>query len=394
MRTPSAGIGRTVTRSPRQPFIALVLGLALALGACSASAAGGTAGPTGDTVYFGVSGPLTGVNAEYGSYWKRGFELALPVINDGGGINGKKLALKWEDSQADPKQTVPIAQKFVADNDIIAELGDFSSPASMAASSVYQKAGLVQYGFTNSSPNFTKGGEYMWSPSLTTDYYQKNNANVVSKYAKKVAVLYLQTDWGQTSFDQFSAVAAEKGVSISYSSPIDPASTDFRPVLIKAQESAPDAVVHIGYGPDGGLLVKQLRSIGFTKPFFGGQITPQFLQIAGKAAEGDIIVDNFVASDPSERVQTFVKAFTAKYGEQPGAFDVYAYDALIALATAARNGGATRAGVLKGLQETKNFPSVQFGEFGFDSNRRPAAVPLKQIKVVNGQFTVVGTAAG
>ncbi len=35
---------------------------------------------------------------------------------------------------------------------------DFSSGASMAASPIYQRGGLVQFGFTNSHPDFTKGG--------------------------------------------------------------------------------------------------------------------------------------------------------------------------------------------------------------------------------------------
>ena len=37
-----------------------------------------------------------------------------------------------------------LAQKFVNDKRIRIELGDFSSPASMAASPIYQRAGLVQ----------------------------------------------------------------------------------------------------------------------------------------------------------------------------------------------------------------------------------------------------------
>ena len=35
----------------------------------------------------------------------------------------------------------------------------------MAASPVYQRGKLVQFGFTNSHPDFTKGGDYMWSNS-------------------------------------------------------------------------------------------------------------------------------------------------------------------------------------------------------------------------------------
>ena len=116
-----------------------------------------------DPITLGVSGPLTGPNAQYGAQWKQGFDLALDEINAAGGINGRPLAYVFEDSQSDPRQTVAIARKFVADERIVVEVGDFSSAASMAASPIYQRGGLVQFGFTNSHPDFTKGGDFMWS---------------------------------------------------------------------------------------------------------------------------------------------------------------------------------------------------------------------------------------
>jgi branched-chain amino acid transport system substrate-binding protein len=120
-----------------------------------------------DPIVFGVSGPFTGDNAEYGQTWKRAWVLVLDDVNGKGGINDRKVQLNYQDSQADPKQSVPIAQKFASDPTILAELGDFASPASMAASPIYERAGLVQFGFTNSHPKFTLGGDHMFSTSVT-----------------------------------------------------------------------------------------------------------------------------------------------------------------------------------------------------------------------------------
>lgn len=50
------------------------LGIAGAVAGPSAWATTGAA--TGEPLYFGVSGPLTGPNAQYGTQWKAGFELA------------------------------------------------------------------------------------------------------------------------------------------------------------------------------------------------------------------------------------------------------------------------------------------------------------------------------
>ncbi|MFP3616382.1 ABC transporter substrate-binding protein, partial [Paraburkholderia sp. SIMBA_050] len=71
------------------------------------------AGVSGEPVVIGVSGPLTGQDAQYGEQWKRGFDLALDEINGSGGIHGRPLAVDFQDSRSDPRQAVAIAQKFV-----------------------------------------------------------------------------------------------------------------------------------------------------------------------------------------------------------------------------------------------------------------------------------------
>ena len=172
---------------------------------------------TSEPIMLGVSGPLTGPNAQYGAQWKQGFDLALDEIHTAGGINGRKLAYTFEDSQSDPRQSVAIAQKFVSDPKIVMELGDFSSPASMAASPIYQRGGLVQFGFTNSHPDFTKGGDFMWSTSVS----QADEQPLLALYAvrdlglKKLAVLHQNTDWGRTSKDFFVKAAKDYGADIA-----------------------------------------------------------------------------------------------------------------------------------------------------------------------------------
>lgn len=186
-----------------------------------------------EPILLGVSGPLTGPNAQYGTQWKQGFDLALDEIMAAGGINGRKLAYTFEDSQSDPRQSVAIAQKFVSDPRIVMELGDFSSPASMAASPIYQRGGLVQFGFTNSHPDFTKGGDFMWSTSVS----QADEQPLLAAYAvkklglKKLAVLHLNTDWGRTSRDYFNKAAKEYGAEIVVTEGYIAEERDFRSTL-------------------------------------------------------------------------------------------------------------------------------------------------------------------
>ncbi|HEY9593073.1 MAG TPA: ABC transporter substrate-binding protein, partial [Spirochaetia bacterium] len=254
----------------------------------STAFAGGSQEKTALT--FGVSGPLTGDWAQYGAQWKKGFDLALGKINAGGGVKGRQLAYVFEDSQSDPKQSVVVAQKFVADARIIAELGDFSSTASMAASPIYQRAGLVQLGFTNSNPAFTTGGDYMWSNSTT----QKDDAPNLAQYAvtelglKRLGVFYLNTDWGKSTYDLFAKSVADIGGTVVDSEAYLPTDKDFRAAISTVAAAGPDGIVFISYDTDGALIAQQLKAQGVRLPIVADVAiySPEFLKLGGDAVEG------------------------------------------------------------------------------------------------------------
>src|SRR4029078_12578224 len=197
-----------------------------------------------------------------------GFDLALEQINGAGGIKGRPLQYVFEDSQSDPRQSVAIAQKFVNDPAIVAELGDFSSPASMAASPIYQRAKLVQFGFTNSHPDFTKGGDYMWSNSVSqTDEQPLSAAYAVKRLGlKRIAVLHLNTDWGRTSKDIFVKAAKEMGAEIAATEGYLPDEKDFRSTIVRVRDAKPDGVMLMSYYSDAALICRQLNKASLTLP--------------------------------------------------------------------------------------------------------------------------------
>lgn len=346
---------------------------ACGLGGDNASSA---SNESSDTVNIGVLYPKTGQYAEYGKMFQQGLDLAVEKVNKDGGVQGKKLGLKYFDTQSDAKQDASVAPKIAADKSIIAVVGDYASPASAAASPTFQQAGLVHYGFNNSAPTFTDTGDHVWTPQIGQDIQQKANADIVAKHAKKISVVYIENDWGKQAYQYFKAEAEKKGVEIAYESSYLPDSTDLSPILIPARDAKPDAVVNIGYGPDGALVINTLRDkLGFTGEFFGGQETSEFLSLAGKNAEGAIITGCFSASGTKDKkAQQFVKDFKAKYGKNPGNFEVTSYQSVIDLAYAANKEGATREGIQKGLQTITDFPLYQGkgGTFKFNQKTRRA----------------------
>jgi branched-chain amino acid transport system substrate-binding protein len=359
-----------------------------ALGAMSALAQ--TA--SGEPVTIGVSGPLTGQNAQYGAQWKKGFDLALEEVNARGGVKGRPLQYVFEDSQADPRQTVAIAQKFVSDPKIAVEVGDFSSTASMAASPIYQRAGLVQFGFTNSHPNFTKGGDFIWSNSVS----QADEQPRLAKYAadlgfKRLAVLYLNTDWGRQSQKLFTEAAKADGLDVVASEGYQPDEKDFRSTLVRVRDANPDAIVLISYYADGALITRQIRTVGLTTPIVasGSIYSPKFIELAGDAANGVYTESNFFPGDNRPEVQAFVTKFRAKYKEEPDDFNAVAYDTIILLAAVMNQYGFDRTAIRDGLAHIKDVPSVIYGKATFDpETRRVAGARAVYLVVKDGQYTL------
>jgi branched-chain amino acid transport system substrate-binding protein len=344
----------------------------------------------GDPVVIGVSGPLTGQYAQYGAQWQRGFALALDEARETGGIGGRTLAIEFEDSQSDPRQAVAIAQKFVADPRIVMELGDFSSAASMAASPIYQRGKLVQFGFTNSHPDFTRGGDYMWTnaPNQAEDMPNLAAFAVEKLGMKRLGLLYINGDWGRTSQKLFADAARARGAEVVAAEGYLSSDEDFRSAIVRVRDAKPDSIALVSYYPDGAQIARQLRQMRVDLPIVaaGSVYSPKFLELGGAAVDGVYTDTNFFPADPRPAVQDFVRRYRAKFGMgEPDAYVARGYDAMMVAITVMRAYGTTRQGVHDGLAAIKDIPSVVFGSVTFDPATRRVRQPAVVYLMVRGE---------
>ena len=364
--------------------------LGLALAALSLSTLTLSA-QTKDPVVIGVGGPLTGAQAQYGLAWKKGFDLALEEINAAGGVQGHKLVLDFQDTQNIPAQTVAVAQKFIADPKVLLATGDFSSTSSMAASPLYQRAGLVQFGFNNSNPKFTDGGDYLWSNSPTqTSEAPAHAAYVRDLGLKKVALFQLNTDWGKVTGDLTVAALTKFGVAVVVREAYLPDNQDFKPLITKAKAAGVDGIVLVSYENDAALIVQQVRGQGVTVPIVanGSNATAGFLKLGGAAVEGTFVAGDFAGDDPRPEVQAFAKKWKAKYHDELDYFAVHAYDSLKLAAAVLSASKLDRASVKDAFAQVKDVPSVIYGKVTFNPATRHVDEFLGARLVVKGGVLV------
>jgi branched-chain amino acid transport system substrate-binding protein len=252
----------------------------------------------------------------------------------------------------------------------------------------------VQFGFTNSHPDFTKGGDFMWSTSVS----QADEQPLLAAYAvkrlglKKLAVLHLNTDWGRTSRDYFVKAAKEHGAEIAVTEGYIAEERDFRSTLVRVRDANPDGLILISYYSDGALIARQARQVGLKQVICAASsvYSPKFLELGGDAVEDVHVGTRYFPEDPRPEVQTFIAGFKKKYnGVEPDAFNAYAYDAMNMAAAVVRIGGADRRAIRDAFTKVKDVSSVIFGKATFDvESRRVKGAMNAELVVRKGQFAL------
>src|SRR5882757_11194820 len=84
-----------------------------------------------DDIPVGEFASLTGGSASFGQSSHKGTALAIDEINAAGGVLGRKLKLITEDDQSVAGQPATIVRKLIAQDKVVAVLGEVASSKSL-----------------------------------------------------------------------------------------------------------------------------------------------------------------------------------------------------------------------------------------------------------------------
>jgi branched-chain amino acid transport system substrate-binding protein len=350
-------------------------------------------GWSAEPIHVGLSAPLTGNYSEYGNNWKKAMDIAVEKINAKGGIKGRPLVIVAEDSKSDPKDSAQIAQKFTSDTRIVAELGDFTSTACMAAQPIYDRAGMVQLSPTASHPEFAPKSQ--WSFGIIGTQAEEGafmaSYTVEKMGKKKIAVLYINNDWGMAAQEQYVKKAKELGGQIVAMESFFDRDKDFTAVLTKLRGSKPEALYIPSMYNEGALISKQREKLGWNDVAVfgpGSLYSPKLLEIGGTAVEGLHTSTVFMDTDPRPEVQEFIKAFKARNNNvAPNMFAAIAYDAISILANTIEKAGTDRKAIRDELAKMRDYVGMT-GKFSF-TERRDVKRDYHYLIVKNGAWALL-----
>ena len=369
-------------------MIALVLTLILVTTACAPKST--EVGASGE-IKIAVVGPMTGDSAQYGQAFKRAAELMAKKVNEGGGVDGQQIKLEIIDDKNDAKEATNVAQKLVSDKDVVGVIGHFSSTASLAAAPIYERNGLVELSPTSSHPDFTSQGTYMFRNINT----QATEGPILANFAlndlnkKNIAVIYINNDWGITAKDNFIKGVEDLGGNITaIESFIGGQTKDFTPTITKIKGTNPDLLFIAAMYSEAGMIAQQIKQLDYDIEIIGTSAlyNEQLIKLAGPAVEGLFLTSNFLAENPDDNVQQFVKEYEEAYGAEPDQFAAVAYDSLGLMVEALKVSGPDRGKLRDALANIKDYEGVT-GKTSFDENR-DVIKDLIFMQIQNGKFEI------
>ncbi len=355
--------------------------------------AGSLAAHADMVVKIGFAGPLTGPIAHVGKDEQFGTQLALDDANAKGvSLGGQKVRfeLMAEDDQADPRTATTVAQRL-ADAGVKGVVGHVTSGASIPASRIYEQAGIPAITPSSTSPKLTQQKFKTTYRVIANDLQQgaamARFATEVLK-AKRIAVIDDRTAYGQGLADALVDSLKKLGTPPVGREFTNDKATDFAAILTKLKAAQPDAIFYGGMDAQGAPLLKQMKQLGITAKYLGGDgaCTAEMIKISGAAMSSDVYCTQ--AGIPMDKMpggKDFNERFKKRFGVPVQLYAPYSYDATTALIEAMKAANSAEpAKYLPQLQKV-SFKGVT-GNVAFDANgdSREGGVTLYQF--ANGKW--------
>lgn len=357
-------------------------------------------GVTRTEIVLGTIQDLSGPLAGYGKQARNGMQLAIDDINEQGGINGRKLSLKSEDSGYDPRRAVLAAQKLVNQDKVFAVVGHLGTAQNNAAMPVQFEKNVINWLPITSAREMYEPFHRM-KFSFAATYYDQMRAGLphLAKTAKftKPCIIYQDDEFGLEVRRGAEWALKSMNMSFAETTSYKRGTTDFSSQVARMKAAGCDLVVMGTIIRETIGTIAEARKTGFSPIFFGSSAlyTDLIHKLGGKAMDG--LYGMYTTAHPylddaNDKVRFWASKYKTKFNEDPTVFSAYGYQIIENFAIAARAAGAnlTTDSFVKAA-ETVNYPADFLGAppMKFSSTFRLGNDQSRMAQIQNGRWTKV-----
>ena len=263
---------------------------------------------------------LSGAGATAGGNWRNGVDLGVAEVNAAGGIMGRQIEMSALDTQSNPGVSRAMVQKAL-DADPYVVLGPIYSGSIKVNMALTRAAKTAHIIGGDAADLTTQGNPYIFRTNLGQSVAVPKLAVWVETKlkAKKVAVLWVNNDFGKGGRDTFTREAKAHGIEIVADVPTEQGQVDFASDVVKIGRSGADAAFIYTNEDESARFLIEAAKQGMKMPLFGETtlIGQKVIDLAGPAANGIKGHVGLSADAPVKALQEYGDRYKAKYGERP-----------------------------------------------------------------------------
>ena len=346
-------------------LLTTVLALLAVLGVSPVDAQ--TPGVTDVEILLGGSNSFSGPLAFTGEQMtKFGVDLYFRVVNDGGGIHGRKVRTIYYDDGYKPQDAVANTRKLVEQDRVFALIVPQGSPP-VVATLGYVETQRVPMLFPYQSSPVTRGKQYVFQGMTVSDRSSRMMVDHLAgqRKHKRFAAIYQDDEYGKSFLTAFEKDLGRHGLALLAAESVKRGVTDVSAQIAKLQAAKPEVLFLVLVPGPAAQALKERQKIGWKDVLMvsTGPLTDErYLALAGDAAEG--VEGLSLWPDPVTSDLPGVKRYRehmAKYfpKNEPNRYSIAGYFAGILFTAAAQRAGRTltRDSLIASLEGLKGFDS-------------------------------------
>ena len=305
--------------------------------------------------------------------YKNGWNLALDQVNATGGVLGKKLEVVSRDDNANPGDTIRVAQELIAREQVQLLFGGYLSNTGLALTDFAKQKRMF---FLAAEPLTDKivwadGNKYTYRLRPSTYMQVAMLVPEAAKLKKKRwALVYPNYEYGQSAAATFKKLlkAAQPDVEFVTEQATPLGNLDAGSTVQALADAKPDAIFNVLFSADLGKFVREGNTRGLFKDrsvvsLLTGE--PDYLDTLGAEAPVGWIVTGYPwYSIDTPANKKFVADYEAKYHDYPRLGSVVGYAALMSIANGIKKAGSTDpdklAAAFKGLNVDTPFGPITY----------------------------------
>jgi ABC-type branched-subunit amino acid transport system substrate-binding protein len=355
-------------------------------------------GVTKDQILVGSSLDLSGPGAPIGVPMREALDIGAQMINDHGGINGRKLkVITYDNALTVPKGLLAV-QKLMTQDHVFAFVALMGNPLLQAAQKrIYAQNRAIMFPIAPLKafydPPQHLGAAFL--PDFATEFAAGTKWAVEQLHKKKVCLLESQ-GMSTDVRGAVEGVLAAHHLKLAGHESYAFGAVDLSSQVARLKADGCDIVLLNSLVRDAASALREKQKLGWKADYLVAQSSTGqgLIVLGGKASEGayglatglpiDMLWDYPVIKELDKRHQA---AFNGKHIDQGF---IGGYEAIALFAEAARLAGPnlTTKTLIEGLDKMKNFdPGVGVPPMSFSENKRLGSDHGYIIQVKNGKWT-------